>query len=95
MYGIVPSILWVVPAHCWPPWARIAQHGYGTPGQGMESLSYVLSAVTNYPAVYIYRKVALTLSAGHADAVYSLAWSTDGDAIATGGADRTVGCFPP
>lgn len=34
--------------------------------------------------------MALTLSGGHADAVYSVAWSNDGTLIATGSADRTV-----
>ena len=32
----------------------------------------------------------MTLSGGHADAVYSVAWSNDGSLIATGSADRTV-----
>ena len=41
------------------------------------------------------RKVALTLSGGHADAVYSLAWSRDGSLIATGSADRTVTVWDP
>ena len=41
------------------------------------------------------RKVALTLSGGHADAVYSVAWSNDGTLIATGSADRTVTIWDP
>lgn len=41
------------------------------------------------------RKVALTLTSGHADAVYSLAWSADGTQIATGSADRTVTIWDP
>jgi WD40 repeat protein len=36
-------------------------------------------------------KVALTLSGGHLDAIYSLDWSNDGSMIATGSADKTVG----
>lgn len=40
--------------------------------------------------IVLCSKVALTLSGGHADAVYSVAWSNDGSLIATGSADRTV-----
>jgi WD40 repeat protein len=36
------------------------------------------------------RKVALTLAGGHADAVYSVAWSHDGSMVATGSSDKTV-----
>lgn len=41
------------------------------------------------------RKVALTLSGGHSDAVYSIAWSGDGSMIATGGSDRVVTVWDP
>eukprot|EP00054_Salpingoeca_dolichothecata_P002374 m.22551 g.22551 ORF g.22551 m.22551 type:complete len:587 (+) comp12961_c0_seq1:44-1804(+) len=41
------------------------------------------------------RKVALTLAGGHADAVYSVAWSPDGTLVATGSSDRTVTIWDP
>jgi hypothetical protein len=37
----------------------------------------------------------LTLQGGHADAIYSLAWSADGNRIATGSADKTVTIWDP
>ena len=36
------------------------------------------------------RKVALTLSGAHQDAIYCLDWSNDGAVIATGSVDKTV-----
>lgn len=41
------------------------------------------------------RKVALTLSGGHSDAVYSVSWAGDGSLIATGSADRVISIWDP
>lgn len=41
------------------------------------------------------RKCALTLSGGHADSIYSIGWSADGNRIATGSADKTVTVWDP
>eukprot|EP00041_Stephanoeca_diplocostata_P000883 m.17589 g.17589 ORF g.17589 m.17589 type:complete len:508 (-) comp11257_c0_seq2:159-1682(-) len=41
------------------------------------------------------RKVALTLSGGHADAVYDVAWSADGSTIASSSSDNTIVIWDP
>jgi len=41
------------------------------------------------------RKVALTLSGGHADAIYSIAWSNSGTHIVTGSSDKAVTVWDP
>ena len=41
------------------------------------------------------RKVALTLSGGHADAIYSISWSNSGTHIVTGSSDNAVTVWDP
>lgn len=76
--------------HCWRPEARTGQRASGTRGRGLCCAD--LKHADGSPVV---SKVALTLSGGHVEAVYSVAWSNDGSLIATGSADKTVRATPP